>query len=297
MLLITNYAAGTADEDRLGAALAVLRRAADVEVAHTTDPGELDSVLHRRGGRRIVVAGGDGSLHAVMAALHRRHELADAVVGLVPLGTGNDFARGVGIPLDPAEAAGVIVRGDVRPVDLVVDCLGDVVVNIVHIGVGAQAGRNAHPWKPVLGRFAYVLGTARAAVRPPFLRLRVEVDDHVVADFAHPLLMVAIGNGSRVGGGARITPLADPTDGRLDVMVSFSTSLRAKLGYAVRFRRGTHHERDDTLYVHGDRVSVAGQPFWVSADGELSGPERQRTWHVEKGAFGMPLPPPASPAS
>ena len=54
-------------------------------------------------------------------ALHRRHELADTLVGLIPLGTGNDFARGVGIPLDPAEAARVVVAGNVAPVDLIVD--------------------------------------------------------------------------------------------------------------------------------------------------------------------------------
>ena len=79
----------------------MLREHGDVEVAATADQGELDGVLHRRGGRRVVVAGGDGSLHAVVAALHRRNELADAVLGLLPLGTGNDFARGVGDPARP----------------------------------------------------------------------------------------------------------------------------------------------------------------------------------------------------
>ena len=71
-------------------------------------------MLHRAGSRRIVVAGGDGSLHAVVAALHRRNDLADAVLGLIPLGTGNDFARCMGIPLDPEEAARVILDGEVR---------------------------------------------------------------------------------------------------------------------------------------------------------------------------------------
>jgi YegS/Rv2252/BmrU family lipid kinase len=290
MLLITNSEAGSADEESLERALAVLRAAADVEVTTTSNPGELDGVLHRRGGRRLVVAGGDGSLHAVVAALHRRNELAEAVVGLVPLGTGNDFARGSGIPLDPEAAARVVVNGEVRKVDLIVDCLGEVVVNNVHIGVGAAAARNARPLKKVLGRFGYVLGALRAAVKPPYLRLRVTVDDHVVADFAHPILMVAIGNGSRVGGGAEITPEADPSDGRMDVMVSFSTTLWAKLGYAVRFRRGSHHERDDVLYVHGTNVTISGQDFYCSADGELYGPERNRTWRLEPAAFHMPLP-------
>ncbi len=290
LLLITNSEAGSNDEENLEQALAILRAAADVEVAATSNQGELDGVLHRRGGRQVVVAGGDGSLHAVVSALHRRHELADTVVGLVPLGTGNDFARGAGIPLDPEEAARIIVEGKVRPVDLIVDCLGEVVVNNVHIGVGAHAAFNARPIKKVLGRLGYVIGAIQAAVNPPYVRVRIEVDGHVVADFAHPILMAAIGNGSRVGGGARITPEADPEDGKLDLMVSFSTSLWAKLGYAVRFRLGTHNDRDDVLYVRGESVTVSGQSFHCSADGELFGPERHRTWHIEPAAFSMTLP-------
>ncbi len=296
ILLITNSEAGSAADERLDSALTVLRAATDVEVAATSNPGELDGVLHRRGGRQVVVAGGDGSLHAVIAALHRRHELSEVVLGLIPLGTGNDFARGTGIPLDPAEAARLVVGGNVVPVDLIVDCLGEVVVNNVHIGVGAQAAINARPLKKVLGRFGYVLGAVRAAVKPPFVRLRIEVDDHVVADFAHPILMVAVGNGSRVGGGAAITPEADPGDGRMDVMVSFATSPLAKLAYAVRFRLGSHHERSDVLYLRASSVTVSGQSFYCSADGELYGPERNRSWRLEPAAFRMSLPE-SSPAS
>ena len=141
LLVITNSDAGSADQEGLEAALSVLRGRASVEVAATANPGELDGVLHRAASRRIVVAGGDGSLHAVVAALHKRNELKDKVLGLIPLGTGNDFARGTGIPLDPADAAELILHGEVRPVDLLVDELGEVVVNSVHAGVGAQASR------------------------------------------------------------------------------------------------------------------------------------------------------------
>ncbi|MDQ3275218.1 MAG: diacylglycerol kinase, partial [Actinomycetota bacterium] len=98
VLLITNADAGSNDPEALEAAVAVLRQATDVEVAKTSNAGELDGVLHRRGGRLVVVVGGDGSLHAVVAALHRRNELADTTLGLIPLGTGNDFARGTDIP-------------------------------------------------------------------------------------------------------------------------------------------------------------------------------------------------------
>src|SRR6476660_6444631 len=87
-LVITNSEAGTSDQENQEAAINVLSEGASVEVVSTGSPGELDGVLHRAGKRRIIVVGGDGSLHAVVKALYRRNELADSVIGLVPLGTG-----------------------------------------------------------------------------------------------------------------------------------------------------------------------------------------------------------------
>ncbi len=295
LLLITNSDAGSSYAEQVDAALAVLRRDVDVEVCSTSNRGELDGVLHRRGGRRIVVAGGDGSMHAVVAALHRRHELHEVVLGLIPLGTGNDFARGSGIPLDPEEAARLVLDGEVRPVDLILDCVGEVVVNNVHVGLGAQASRKAHKWKKRLGRAGYAIGAALASVNPPFVRLRVEVDDEVVADFDRPILMASIGNGSDVGGGTELAPEADPEDGMLDLMVSYAIGPLARFGYAWGLKKGEHHERQDVLYVRGSTVSVSGQAFYCSADGELYGPERNRTWRVEKAAYSMVLPPAAAP--
>src|SRR5689334_15206956 len=152
LLVISNADAGTADEESLAAALKVLRAHCSVEHQATSDPGELDSALHRAGSRRIVVAGGDGSLHAVVAALHRRNDLKGAVLGLLPLGTGNDFARANDIPLDVEEAARTVLEGDVRAMDLVVDEVGEIVVNNVHAGAGAVASRRAAKWKDRLHR-------------------------------------------------------------------------------------------------------------------------------------------------
>ncbi len=300
LLVITNAAAGTADEESLEVALSVLREQVSVEVQATSDPGELDGVLHRAGSRRIVVAGGDGSLHAVIAALHRRHDLKSAVLGLLPLGTGNDFARGTGIPLDLAEAARTLLTGEVRPMDVLVDELGEVVVNSVHVGAGANASRRGHRWKQRLGdvgvgrvnlgKLGYPIGALLTAWRPPIIRLRVEVDGEVLNDLDQPVLMVALGNGSSVGGGARLTPEATPEDGRVDVMVSRAVRPAQRLMYAVRLGVRRHHLAEEATYLRGTTVSVSGGPFWVSADGEISGPERQRTWHVEQAAYSMVLP-------
>lgn len=300
LLVITNARAGTSDDEVLGAALAILRERASVEVAATSNPGELDGVLHRAGSRRIVVAGGDGSLHAVVAALHRRNDLKKSVLALLPLGTGNDFARGTGIPLDLEEAARLVLYGEARPVDLVVDEVGQIVVNNVHVGAGAQASRRGTRWKDRLGsvglgtvnlgKLGYPIGAALSAFRPPAIRLHVEVDGRVVNDLDQPVLMIAVGNSSHVGGGTALTPGADPEDGRLDVMISRAVGPLAKFAYVAHLRRGEHPARDDVVTLRGSTVSVSGDEFWCSADGELSGPERHRTWRVEPAAYSMILP-------
>ena len=290
ILLITNADAGTNDQQAVDAALEVLRKDADVEVAATSDPDELDDVLGKRDGRDVVVAGGDGSLHAVVAALYRRGELAEPSLGLIPLGTGNDFARGVRIPLDPARAAEVATHGRPAHIDILVDDEDGVVVNAVHLGVGADAGREASPWKKRLGKAGYAVGAVIAGFKSDGDRVRVEAGGQVLADGSRRVLQVGIGNGCYVGGGTPLTPDADPTDGQLDVMVSFSVRRRERLLYAVHLKRGTHEQRHDVQTTRTSRVEVSGEPFHCNADGELAGPFGRRRWEIRPGAFTMRLP-------
>jgi diacylglycerol kinase (ATP) len=300
LLVITNSDAGPDDEESLEKALSVLRSHTSVEVQATSNPGELNSALHRAGTRRIVVAGGDGSLHAVVTTLYRRNDLRTATLGILPMGTGNDFARTNDIPLDLEEAAQVLVDGRPRPMDLVVDEVGEIVVNNVHAGAGAQASRRGAKWKDRLhavgvgklnlGKLGYPIGALSAAVKPPFIRVRVEVDGEVVVDLNEPILMVAVGNGANVGGGTELTPYADPGDGKVDVMVSRAIGPVARLGYGVKLVAGRHAERDDVIYLRGSTVSVSGKEFWCSADGEIYGPERHRSWRVEPAAYSLVVP-------
>ena len=64
----------------------------------------------------------------------------------------------------------------------------------------------------------------------------------------------------------------------------------AKFGYVVHLRKGEHEERDDVVSLRGRSVQVSGDEFWLSADGEISGPERSRSWRLEPGAYTMLLP-------
>jgi YegS/Rv2252/BmrU family lipid kinase len=287
LLVVTNAAAGSTDDDRVAAAIAVLEAAADVRVEQCAAPDDLDRVLDGRDGRTVVLVGGDGSVHTAVDALRRRGELSpDEPLGLVPLGTGNDLARTLGIPLEPADAARALLDGSPHPLDLLVDDDGGVVVNVVHLGVGAEAAERATGLKDRLGKAAYPVGSVLAAAGPTGWDLRVEVDGEVV-EVDGPALMVAVANGRTIGGGAEVAPDAVPDDGLLDVVVATSTGPLARLGFGVALREGEHVEREDVTTRRGRTVTVTGQPFPLNADGELGGPVGSRTWRVEPEAWAL----------
>jgi YegS/Rv2252/BmrU family lipid kinase len=294
LLVVTNASAGSADDERVAAAVAVLREAADVREESCSDPDDLDRLLDRAGDRTLVVVGGDGSVHTTVAALHRRQELtADRPLGLVPLGTGNDLARTLGIPLDPADAARALLTGRPRRLDLVVDDAGGVVVNAVHLGVGAEAAERAMALKDRLGKGAYAVGGVLAGATATGWDLRVEVDGEPVHT-DDPVLMVGVANGRTIGGGSELAPGAEPDDGLLDVVVATSTGPVARLRFGVAMREGDHVEREDVVVVRGRTVAVTGDPFPVNADGELDGPLSARTWTVRPAAWSLLTPSPSA---
>jgi YegS/Rv2252/BmrU family lipid kinase len=290
LLVVTNEAAGGTAEEQVDAALAVLRSATDVRREVCRQPDDLGRVLDGLGERTLVVVGGDGSVHTAVATLLARGELsAGRPIGLIPLGTGNDLARTLGIPLDPAAAARALLADRSRPLDLVVDDAGGVVVNAVHLGVGAEAAQKASALKDRLGRAAYAVGSVAAGAGATGWHLKVVVDG-VMVNFEGEALMVAVANGRSIGGGAPLAPDASPDDGLVDVVVATSTGPLARLGFAVALRDGEHVERDDVLVVRGRSVTVTGDPFPLNADGELDGPVSARTWTVRPAAWSLLVP-------
>ena len=289
LLAIANADAGTADEEAIGSVVAALHEF-EVELVTTSSPQDLATALdmHPKVGI-VVVLGGDGSLHAVVDALRSAGRLADTVIGLVPLGTGNDLARTLDIPLDPADAARTLLESEPRPLDLLVDDVGGIVVNVVHLGVGAEAAERAAALRSGIGKAAYAVGGVLAGATATGWNLRVVVDGSKL-ELAGPALMVAVANGRTIGGGAELAPGAEPDDGWLDVVVATSTGPLARLGFGVAMRDGDHVDRDDVVVVRGREVMVSGEPFPLNADGELQEPVPSRRWTVEPGAWSVLAP-------
>lgn len=285
ILVVANAQAGSAQQERLDAALAVLRREADVELARPADVTELGEVLGHLDGRRLVVAGGDGSMHVVVRELWRRGaaELAQATLGLVPLGTGNDLATGLELPEDPAAAARLCLHGQVRTLDLITTNSGEVVVNASHAGLGAAAAERSEGMKAALGPLAYPAGAVAAGVQEAAWDLRVSLDGQVVHEGA--TLMVGVANAPSIGGGTRLCPPALPDDGQLDLIVVSAVGPAARLAFATALRDEAHLDRDDVLHVLGREATIAGEPVAHDLDGELTEDLDSCTYTIQPSAW------------
>lgn len=283
--LVANGRAGTAERRAVDAALGVLAEHAPTRVRHTDDLDELDDAIEHAAGHVVVVAGGDGSLHCVLQRLWDRGTIGDTAVGLIPLGTGNDLARGAGLPLDPTEAARRIVAGTPQPLDLLVDDHGGIVVNAAHAGVGAAAASRADDLKGRFGAAAYPIGALLAAARTEGWALTITIDGRPLELPGDRTLMVGIGNGSTIGGGTPLFPGADPGDGLLDVVVSTAVGPAARIAYANALRTGDHLRRDDVVADRGVEVRITGDPVGHNADGEIAEDVLDRTYRVAPGAW------------
>jgi diacylglycerol kinase family enzyme len=147
-VVLANAHAGSVEREALDAAVGVLAVAGPTEVRMSSNSAALDAALTGLDGRVLVVAGGDGSLHLVANRLRRLGRLDQVGVGLVPLGTGNDFARAAGIPLDAHAAAIALTTARPHRFDLLEDDTGRVVVNAAHAGLG----RRRRPSRPTINR-------------------------------------------------------------------------------------------------------------------------------------------------
>jgi YegS/Rv2252/BmrU family lipid kinase len=276
------------DADELDAAVRRLSDWSPTEVVRTRTAGDCRGCVESLDGRLLVVAGGDGTLSSMIQLLCDRELLDDVVVGLLPLGTGNDFARTVGLPLDGAGAAAVIVEGAPRPFDLVVGDGGSVVVNAVHAGIGADAAEASERFKEALGPAAYPVGAALVGASGTPRAARITVDGEIVFDGG--ALLVGIANGRTIGGGAPLAPDARPDDGLLDVVIVEAATMAEKVAFAHALRDGAHLERPDVTVFRGRQVEITGEAVRYDADGEISEPRERARFGIDAGALQLIAP-------
>jgi YegS/Rv2252/BmrU family lipid kinase len=228
-----------------------------------------DSLAHARELARSALAasevaaamGGDGLLGAVAGELRG----TGGVLGVLPGGRGNDFARKLGIGADPEQACDVLATGRRRQVD-VAEAGGRTYLGIASAGLDSDVQEIANRTRLPLGRLVYVHATLRALRAWRHARWQVAVDgERQVFDG----YSVAVANSGVFGGGMYLVPGASLDDGLLDVVLARAASKRAYLANVPKVFRGTHVGNPDLTFLRGREISFhADRPFAAYADGD-----------------------------
>jgi YegS/Rv2252/BmrU family lipid kinase len=229
-------------------------------------------------GEPAVVLSGDGLIGAIAHVL-RGHP--GAVMGVLPGGRGNDFARVAGIPLEAEAACEVIAHGAARAVD-VGDIDGATFIGIASLGFDSEANRIANEAPPQLGSMVYAYGALRALAGWKHASFEVVVDGQARAFSGWT---VACANSKAYGGGMYMAPGADLHDGQLDVVMCEATSKATFLRVLPKVFKGTHVDEPGVRVLRARELQVdADRPFVVSADGDPIG-STPVTIRVEPGAL------------
>jgi diacylglycerol kinase (ATP) len=275
--VILNPAAGSAENtDALREKLRGLR---DCKLEVTQEADDARKFARRAvaaGCELIVSAGGDGTLNEVVNGIAAAN--SGCRIGIVPLGTGNDFARSIGLPTKVDDCLELIACGQTKPIDLV-RVESDQVRYFVNVSAGGFSGLVDEKLTPEIkktwGPLAYIRGAAAAL---PALRAYKTT---ITFDRTDPVEMslynVIVGNGRYVAGGIPIAPEAIVSDGLLDVILIPERSAADLVVIAAQILLGKHIGNDGVVYRRAASVSVKSSPgMWFNVDGELVGNEPAR---------------------
>jgi diacylglycerol kinase (ATP) len=244
-------------------------------------PGDVDALVARacdEGYGLLVAAGGDGTVNRVVHGL-MLHK-ACPTLAILPLGTGNDLARTLAIPVDdPSKAIQTIQRGQARSIDLIqVQMERRDPQWCVNVAAGGFTGQMNEAMtdelKQTWGPLAYLRGAVKALPDLKGYRTTVSYEGGRVAQDVCALNII-VANGRTAGGGTLVAPGANPEDGLLDVVIVRNGTMPELAGVAARLlAAGDYRNSDLVTHRRAAEVAVRSTPgMWFSVDGELIGNE------------------------
>lgn len=247
----------------------------DFEIELTNGPwhaAELAERASRDGIELIVAAGGDGTTNEVVNGLMAASTESPAcTLGVIPVGSGSDFAHNVGIPPSLREACRRLAHGHTRIVDVCqVRIPGQAprfFDNTVNIGFGGIVTVESRKVAWLRGLALYLPVVLRTVLLSRAPHVTVTCDDE---KWALPVEMVCVANGAREGGGFFCAPNAEPDDGLLDICIVREMSKLAMFGLVPRFMNGTHVRHKSVSVTRAKQVSVSSPDDLIAhVDGEI----------------------------
>jgi len=237
---------------------------APVEVTYSPGPAACRALVAESvaRGEVVVSVGGDGMVASLAGSVVE----AGGVLGIVPTGRGNDFARQLGLPREPQAIAATLLNAEPRGVD-VIDVNGQVVVGSLYAGVDSRASELVNGAHTLPKRLQYPYAALRALASYKPGSYRVEVDGVV---HEHQAATVVVANSGFYGRGMHIAPLAELQDGVLDVVVIRAASKLRLMRSLPKLYDGSHVDLEDVLVFRARTVVLsAADDITAYGDGEL----------------------------
>lgn len=223
----------------------------------------LAAKLSKEGEGNIVAMGGDGTINAVLNGIE---DFSRVRLGILPGGSGNDFAMRIGIPENPEKAVEVLLNSEAKLTDFY-DCSGVRGINVVGSGIDVEILETYAKMKVFHGKFKYLASLIKVLFHFNLYGLSILRES---GPEKHSALIICAANGSTYGGGLKVCPKAVPDDGLLDLVVINDLPKRRIPGALVNLLRGKILEQD---YAQHERVKTVSaefdQPVLINIDGEL----------------------------
>jgi YegS/Rv2252/BmrU family lipid kinase len=267
LIVNPNAGGGRTAKALAGVEAALTRLGVEHRVERTLSIDHAMELGHRAAAAGEVAAsfGGDGLAGAVAHAVRG----GEGVLGILPGGRGNDFARKLGIPTDAVEAAAVLATGVERTVD-VGEVDGRTFLGIASYGFDSDVQDLANSTKVVKGSLVYLYATLRSLAAWTPVRFTFASDGGEERSFSG--YAVAASNSGRFGGGMKFVPDADLEDGLLDVVLTHDDSKLDYLRCLPQVFKGTHVGNENFELLRAREVRVgAERPFRIYADGDPIG--------------------------
>ena len=226
---------------------------------------ELAERAIENGAELIVAVGGDGTVNEVASVVCGRPGVK---FGILPFGTGNDFASAIGIPTDPERAVDLLLDGKAIPCDLGT-VNSKVFVNVAGLGFDVDVLRSVEKHKKgKQGMLPYVLGIVDAILHRHKIHCLVRLDDGEEEEM--DALIITACNGRRFGGGMKVAPEAKQDDGLFDICIARWVGFFRLMTLLPLFVKGRHVGKKPIIYTRAKSISVRSEgEFTVEVDGEL----------------------------
>ena len=239
----------------------------EVRVVASERPGQIKEIAHsltREGKGDVVVIGGDGTLHD---ALNGFTDFDKCALGLIPAGTGNDFAAEANIPSEPEAAVELIVKGAPRYTEFMQLPRGVRGLNVAGTGIDVEILRRCRASKWLRGKLQYLISLIISLIKFKNYDLTVRVNGREVR---YKTLIACVGNGFRFGGGIRMCPQAVLGDNLLDFVAVDNVKKSRILPAFIKLMQGRILEEKFSRFERCDHIEIFSErPLTVQVDGEL----------------------------